>query len=165
MGRSVAIPLILALASCATPPKPTPPAPVVVPVPEEPATAVDWRDLPVSPGRWAYVPSATTPIAQYARPAELPDFTIKCDRKARTLILFRSGGTSGPMAITTSYSGLEFAVQTASDGVSVTLPATSDFLDRIAFSRGHVSIAVPGRPLLVLPAWAEPARVIQDCRA
>jgi hypothetical protein len=44
------------------------------------------------------------------------------------------------------------------------LPANDRFLDEIVFSRGRFTVEVPGLPMLVLPAWAEPARVIEDCR-
>jgi hypothetical protein len=43
-------------------------------------------------------------------------------------------------------------------------PAGDAALDWIAFSRGRFVVAATGMPLLVLPAWPEPARVIEDCR-
>jgi hypothetical protein len=44
------------------------------------------------------------------------------------------------------------------------LPATDRLLDQIAFSRGRFTVEVPGTQMLVIPAWAEPARVVEDCR-
>ena len=38
-------------------------------------------------------------------------------------------------------------------------------LDAMVFSRGRFAVEAPGTPLLVVPAWPEPARVIEDCRA
>ena len=37
-------------------------------------------------------------------------------------------------------------------------------LDQIAFSRGRFLVDVAGQSRLVLPAWPEVARVIEDCR-
>jgi hypothetical protein len=34
----------------------------------------------------------------------------------------------------------------------------------MVFSRGRFTVEVPGAPMLVIPAWPEPARVIEDCR-
>lgn len=48
--------------------------------------------------------------------------------------------------------------------VWASLPANDRFLDQIVFSRGRFTVEVPGLPVLILPSWAEPARVIEDCR-
>ena len=48
--------------------------------------------------------------------------------------------------------------------LSADLSAWDPLLDAIAFSRGRVGIGVSGQPALVLPSWAEVARVIEDCR-
>jgi hypothetical protein len=49
--------------------------------------------------------------------------------------------------------------------VSGMVSANDPLLDAIAFSRGRFTVEVPGLPMLVLPAWPEPARVIEDCRS
>jgi hypothetical protein len=38
-------------------------------------------------------------------------------------------------------------------------------LDAIAASRGRLGFAIGSGPALVVPAWAEVARVIEDCRS
>lgn len=38
-------------------------------------------------------------------------------------------------------------------------------LDQIAYSRGRFALEAAGLPMLILPPWAEVARVIEDCRA
>ena len=44
--------------------------------------------------------------------------------------------------------------------------ATSDLhLDALAFSRGKFLVSVKGGADLVIPSWAEVARVVEDCRA
>jgi hypothetical protein len=44
------------------------------------------------------------------------------------------------------------------------LPAADPLFDQMAFSRGRFTIAAEGLPMLVIPAWPEPARAIEDCR-
>ena len=44
------------------------------------------------------------------------------------------------------------------------LPRTDPLLDAIAFSRGRFAVSVSGTPALVLPAWPELTRVVEDCR-
>jgi hypothetical protein len=46
----------------------------------------------------------------------------------------------------------------------VQLQARDPLLDQIAFSRGRFTIEAPGAAMLVIPAWPEAARVIEDCR-
>ncbi len=47
------------------------------------------------------------------------------------------------------------AARAASDGV----------LDQMAYSRGKIGVEAQGAAPLGLPAWAEIARVVEDCRA
>jgi hypothetical protein len=42
--------------------------------------------------------------------------------------------------------------------------AADAILDAIAYSRGRTAFGAGAAPALVLPPWAEPARVIEDCR-
>ena len=49
--------------------------------------------------------------------------------------------------------------------LSATVGAYDPLLDALAFSLGRVAVTVSGQPPLVVPAWAEVARVIEDCRA
>ena len=47
------------------------------------------------------------------------------------------------------------AARAASDGV----------LDQMAYSRGKIGVDASGIAPLVVPVWAEIARVVEDCRA
>lgn len=48
-------------------------------------------------------------------------------------------------------------------GLSADLLPFDPLLDAIAFSRGRIAVGLPGTSAIVLPAWAEPARVVEDC--
>ena len=47
---------------------------------------------------------------------------------------------------------------------TATLAAGDPFLDGMIFSRGRFSAEVAGTPMVMMPSWAEPARVVEDCR-
>jgi len=43
-------------------------------------------------------------------------------------------------------------------------PSSDPLFDQLAFSRGRFLVRVEGQGDLILPAWPEPARTIEDCR-
>jgi hypothetical protein len=44
------------------------------------------------------------------------------------------------------------------------LPAFDNLHDGIAFTRVRIAAVMPGAESLVMPAWPEAARTIEDCR-
>lgn len=56
-------------------------------------------------------------------------------------------------------------VQPAATGpLSSALTPRDPLLDAMAFSRGRFLVEAAGAPYLAIPAWAEVARVTEDCR-
>ena len=167
---------VAALASCV--PKPQPekapdaaprPAPQVVqrPVPAPPPPA-NWADAPLTPGEWSYRGGAA-PEAHFGPPGADPLFVVRCDPARRSVTLVRpgSGAAQPAIQVTTSTNSVQVpAVQqpAAPAGVAASLSASNPLLDAMVFSRGRFMVAVPGLPRLIVPAWPEPARVIEDCR-
>lgn len=148
------------------PPAPQPrvqvpaPAPVLVPPPPR----ADWRDIPLTPGRWTYRADAQGSVADYGATSAQASFAVRCDRATRQVRLFRPGGAAGnAMTIRTSYTARSFPLAGQPEP-SASLPASDRFLDQMAFSRGRFTVEVPGTAMLVIPAWPEPARVVEDCR-
>lgn len=135
----------------AAPPPPTRPAPVPAPPPPPPA---DWRDAPLTPGTWTLEQGGTA--ASYGA-----HFQLRCDAAARRVALVRSGAAAGTMVIRTTYGARSL---TMAAGGQAALPANDPLLDQIAFSRGRFTVEIAGMPTLTLPSWAEPARVIEECR-
>ncbi|WP_223796780.1 hypothetical protein [Sphingomonas nostoxanthinifaciens] len=160
---------MLVVAACVPPAKPPPkhvaPPPKAAPAPVPPTPAqTDWRDIPLTPGTWRYMPGSDGSSAGYGA-AGAALFTIRCRPATHEIVLARPTATAGPMTVRTSYAERTIATRAGTGGVAeATLAARDPFLDQIAFSRGRVSIALAGTPTLYLPAWAEPARVIEDCR-
>lgn len=152
------------------PPPRQPERPVAPPVRTlpPPAPQANWQDLPLTPGGWIYRDEGQASLALFGAANGQPSFIVRCDRAQRQVALSREGVAPGNMlTVRTSYSArsLPASAQAARPGsVSASLPASDRFLDSIAFSRGRFTVEVPGAPMLVIPAWPEPARVVEDCR-
>jgi hypothetical protein len=153
--------LVVAVASCATKraPEPVPPPvrttqlPPPPPAPAPPQPAVGWEDMALTPGDWTYRAEDLT--AEYGGGA----FTLRCDSAARRVTLAR-GGAAGGLTLRTSYG--DRALPGGPGGA--VLPASDPLLDQIVFSRGRFAVEAEGQARLVLPTWAEPARVVEECR-
>ena len=157
------LPLIAAACSEPAPPpapKAAPPPPPKVVVPPRPAAPTDWRDRPYSPGAWHYADH----VATYGPDGAPPLLTMRCDLGRRLVVLSVAGST--PMlTIRTSYAQRDWTAQAGPDGHSmVSFAPTDPQLDQIAFSRGRFSLSAASIPEIDIPAWAEPSRVIEDCR-
>ena len=163
---------LAAVAACVpraeTPPPPPAPAPAPPP-PAPPPPAADWRDVPLTPGDWNYRGDGGSTGALFGPANGEAHFTVRCDRARRQILLSRAGRSDATaMTIRTSFGARAFPVtaETAPlPHVSTTVPASDRFLDSMVFSRGRFTVELAGAPMLVIPAWPEPARVIEDCRS
>ena len=167
---------VAALAACvqkreATPapqqPQSTPrPTPAPPPPPPPPA---DWRDLALTRGSWSYSSQGGTSQALFGAASGEASFILRCDRAQRQVSLWREGSATGNMmTVRTSYGARNFPISVQAEPLAyayTNVPASDRFLDTMAFSRGRFTVEVPGQPMLVIPAWPEPARVVEDCRA
>lgn len=128
----------------------------------------DWRDRDLTPGDWRYVPIQGGSVARYGDGHSL--FALTCDTAHRTVTLARAldgtPGTPAPAATLVTTTRPHPLSGTVSDGsiLAITLSATDPALDEMAFSRGRFAFEASGQPTLILPAWEEVGRVIEDCR-
>ena len=157
--------LVLAmLASCVSP-KPAPrfAAPPVAPTPALPAMPPqqDWRDVPLTPGRWTWqgTPDALS-LSRFGLAGQPATFTIRCDFTTRSVVVAAPATPAATMTLTTSFGTFTLPAS----GGSAQFGTRDPRLDQLAFSRGRFTIDIPGQPQLVLPSWPEVARVIEDCR-
>jgi hypothetical protein len=169
--------LMVALASCVSSPPPRPAAPRPAPPPPPPAAIPaappqqDWRDVPLTPGTWAWRGTqGQSSIAQYGVAGQAAQFAVRCDLASRNIVFSRGGmltGPSGALTFTTSFGAFSY---TAANGggqppaIVAQASARDPHMDQLAFSRGRFLVDAAGQPRLVLPAWPEVARVIEDCR-
>ena len=158
--------LPLVAAACTTTPPPAPnvqaptstPAPVIVP--PAPPVPTDWRDKPYTVGTWHYADRAAT----YGAEGSSALLIMRCD-PARHIITLSVPGAIPEIKLRTSYAERAWPAQAGTDGRSaISFAAADPALDQIAFSRGRFSLSGPGFAEIDIPAWAEPSRVIEDCR-
>ncbi|MFA6034279.1 MAG: hypothetical protein WC889_15375 [Myxococcota bacterium] len=165
----VLLPLI-ALAACvrpsAPPPAPAPvrPVPTPAPAPAPAPLASDWRDWPITPGNWSYRADAGGSVASFGVAGSAPRLTLRCDRQAGRMILSRPDGAGSSMTVRTTSVVRALPAQPGSGALSAALPPRDPLLDAMAFSRGRFLVEAAGTPYLAVPAWAEVARVTEDCR-
>ena len=103
----------------------------------------------------------------FGRPGLEADFILRCDPATRTITLSWPGAVGTSATITTSFGAEPLAVAALPGGgprIGTTLAATNPLLDRLAFSRGRFMVTGAGGARLVIPAWPEAARAIEDCR-
>ena len=159
----LALPLIAAACTVAPPPPPriAAPKPVPVVVPPRPSAPVDWRDKPYTPGAWRYADRS----AAYGQDGAPPLFVMQCDL-SRWLVILSVAGAVPMLTIRTSYSERNWPAQVGANGrTQISFTANDPALDQIAFSRGRFSLSGPGLAEIDIPAWAEPSRVMEDCRS
>lgn len=181
MRRLFLVPLLGLLvlpAACVAPsapepaPAPPPPPPPPAPQPEPAPAPLAWQDRQATPGDWRYRQDAAGSIAEFGTGAGTW-FSIRCDRGARRIALARPGvldpGKAARLTLraTEGASSYPLANQpgAAQPQVAATLAASDPFLDKMAYSRGRFLVQVEGAEDLVIPNWAEFARVVEDCRA
>nr|WP_217352778.1 hypothetical protein [Sphingomonas sp. ID1715] len=149
---------MLALGACVrpseAPPPPAAPTPAPTPAPSPLPPPVDWQDRAYSPGDWSYA-------AREARFGALA--LIRCELAGRRVAIELPGAAAGPLIVRTSYGDTSRTGVAGSNGYRVELPASDPLLDQIAYSRGRFMLSAGGREL-ILPAWPEVARVVEDCR-
>lgn len=187
---------ILALAGCtAVPPQPAPaakggtaapqpkpqlpaaqarPAQQPQPLAAPRADAVNWRDLPQTPGRWTYSIEPNGSVVRFGQAGEGALIAIRCDRSRPAIVLQRAGFGTGvvPATITTSAAQRRLSATPAATATTpgsaipfdIAFAVRDPLLDAIAFSRGRFMLEMGGAQTLVLPVWSELGRVIEDCR-
>ncbi|RVT93840.1 hypothetical protein [Sphingomonas crocodyli] len=157
------------LAACTTPAPVAKPVPTVAPPPVPVAVTPprDWRDAPLTAGTWRYVPGTAQSYAVYGAAGAQPALVIACDKTARTIAIMRQGAATS-LTVTTSYGAATLPAGGLShDGKMMTgarISARDNLLDRIGYSRGRFAVMGAGLAPVIVPAWAEPARAVEDCR-
>lgn len=168
----------LALVGCVSAPQTSAPPPPPLPKAAPPPPVViqprptNWEDWRATPGDWAYRRDARGSVALFGPPGANALFVIRCDQAASRVYLSRGGsfpvGQSGQMSIRTSSTARNLSAGNSSESppyVAAELVASDRLLDAMVHSRGKFLVSVRGADDLVVPTWAEFARVVEDCRA
>ncbi len=178
-----------ALASCGAPapeptpapePAPTPPpaaAPVTAPEPGPAPPPVitdrmdDWQDRALTLGDWRYLAETGETLAIFAADplSREPQLIIACNLETREVGIVRPSEAGVPvdMFIRTETADRMLSA-TPFDGRQPIVVGKVDALDRLldamAFSNGRIAVLVGGEAPLIVPAWPEITRVVEDCR-
>jgi len=123
--------------------------------------------MPIA-GEWTYAPTTGGSEATFANAAKLAQVTLRCTRATRKVQIRKAASAASPtLSVWTSsrQQSVPATFDAASAHVVAELGAYDPLLDAIASSRGRIAFGTPGLAALVVPPWAEVARVIEDCRA
>jgi hypothetical protein len=137
-------------------------APAVAPA------AIDLSTAPPIEGSWAYSTQTGGSEAAFVNASNQPQIAITCARATRQVTISRAAtGAAAYIVVWTSAQtrNLPASYNPATARLSATVGAYDPLLDAMAFSRGRVGFSALNMPTLVVPAWAEAARVVEDCRA
>lgn len=150
------------------PPPSTTAAPRELPAPQS-QTQQAWDVAPLAAGDWTYSQDGDGTVASFGAAGAPAQLVLRCHPGAHEILVSRIGASapSATMIIRTSAGVLSWNAVTAPDDpgrIVATRPASDPGFDWIAYSRGRFSVEVEGMARLVVPAWAEVSRVIEDCR-
>ena len=118
-------------------------------------------------GAWNYAAANDGSEATFNDSAGRPQLTLRCTRSTRRITLAKAASSASPtLWIWTSSmkKSLPAAFDPATGRVSSDIGAYDSLLDAIASSRGRIGFSSSGLEALVVPPWAEVARVVEDCR-
>ena len=133
-----------------------------------PAIAEDLSTTAPVAGSWSYGPTADGSEAVFANAAGAPQLWVHCTRATRRVSISRAATAAAPLLNVWTSSlakGVASSFNSATGRLTIDLANYDRLLDAIVSSRGRVGFAVGTQPSFVVPPWAEPARVIEDCRA
>jgi len=122
-------------------------------------------DAPLTPGDWSYAGG----VARFGDAATVR-LTMACE--AGQVALGYYGPAAAPAAMTVRTETMERAIGQVVPGPAAAgapqlvgrIPARDPLLDAMAFSKGRFALEVTGGAALLVPAYPEVTRVIEDCR-
>ena len=132
-----------------------------------PAPSVDFNLAAPLPGSWTYAATADGSEASFLDATSRPQLFVRCTRASRVVTIARPATAAAPVLsiwTTSQTRNLAASYNPATYRLSAGVTATDSLLDAIAFSRGRFVVSVSGTTALIVPAWEEPARVVEDCR-
>ena len=133
-----------------------------------PPAAVDFTYAMPLAGSWSYAAVTGGSEATFRNASALPQLVIRCTRATRRVSLSKPAATAVPsLGVWTSSASrsLPASFDPATARLTAQVAAYDPLLDALAFSRGRIAVSVGAGPPLVLPAWPEIARVVEDCRS
>ncbi len=119
-------------------------------------------------GSWSYsTDSQGRSSARFDTANGTAELTIRCTRSTRRIAILKpASGPSQSLWIWTSARSVTLPAtwDASTKQIQVELGAYDPILDAIASSLGRIGFSSSGLAALVVPPWAEVARVVEDCR-
>ena len=119
-------------------------------------------------GNWTYSATADGSDASFANASGIPQVIIHCARATRRVSIAKAASEAVPFVNVWTSSltkSVASSFNPATGRLMIDLSASDPLLDALANSRGRLGFTAGSQSALVIPAWAEAARVIEDCRA
>jgi hypothetical protein len=118
-------------------------------------------------GTWTYAPKTDGSEATFSNAGGQAQLTIRCTRSTRRISLLKAASAAAPSLwvwTSSQRKTLPATYDAATARVGADVGAYDPLLDAIASSRGRIGFSSSGLKALVVPPWADVARVIEDCR-
>ena len=118
-------------------------------------------------GNWTYAAASDGSEAVFTNAGGNPQLWLHCARATRRVSIAKAASAAAPFVsvwTTALTQTVPSSFNPVTGRLTIDLAAADPLLDGIASSRGRIGFTVTGQPPLVVPAWAEAARVIEDCR-
>jgi hypothetical protein len=129
--------------------------------------ARDFSTATAATGSWTYQALPGASEARFTDTGGIARLVIRCTKASRQVSFSpTSAAAATSIFVWTSSASRNVPVRFEANAMRVTadFSAFDPLLDAIAFSRGRVSVTIAGGSSLVVPAWPEAARTIEDCR-
>ena len=123
--------------------------------------------MPIA-GDWTYNATSDGSEAEFTTASGYGQLWVHCSRATRRISIARLATAAAPaVEVWTSSATRNVAssFSPASGRLTIEFENYDPLLDAIATSRGRIGFAIGSDPALVVPAWADVARVIEDCRS
>jgi hypothetical protein len=131
-------------------------------------TAPDLGTATPIQGNWTYAASADGSDAIFANALGASQLWVHCTRATRRVTIGKAAAAVAPFVNVWTSSqtrSVASSFNPATGGLTMDFTNYDPLLDAIATSRGRIGFSAGSEPPLVVPAWAEAAHVIEDCRA
>jgi hypothetical protein len=137
-------------------------------LPAPPAPAFDLSTATPIEGNWNYASQPGGSEATFVTASNQAQLAITCARGTRRVTISKPATGAAPFILVWTSAlmrNLPSSYNPATARLSATVSAFDPVLDAMAFSRGRIGFSALNQAALVVPAWAEVGRVVEDCRA
>ena len=122
--------------------------------------------MPIA-GSWSYAPAPDGGEAVFANASGSPQLWVHCTRSTRRVTISKPDISAAPFVNvwTSSLTRSVASTYNSTTGrLTIDLANFDPLLDALVSSHGRIAFSVAQRPPVVVPPWAEVARVVEDCR-